>query len=117
MKRIALLAALGWLAACGPSAPAPSPAEIVARAATLTPSDARLAGLYTQSCQACHAHADTGAPLVGDVAAWKPRLAKGMPTLLQNVVSGVGGMPAGGQCFACSAADHEALIKFMSTGK
>ncbi len=117
MTRIALLVALGWLAACGAPAPAFTVQEIIARAPMLAPSDARLAGLYAQSCQACHAHADAGAPLVGDAAAWKPRLAKGMPTLLQNVVGGVGGMPAGGQCFACTAGDYEALITFMSTGE
>ncbi len=116
MARFAMIAGLLFLAACSAPTPAPTAQEIIARAATLAPSDARLADLYAQSCQACHAHAESGAPLTGDVAAWKPRLAKGKPTLLQNVVGGIGGMPAGGQCFACSAADHEALILFMSTG-
>ena len=116
MRRRAIMAGFMFLAAaCGQ--PAPTPRQVLARAGTLLPSDARLAGLYTQSCQACHARADAGAPLAGDVTAWKPRLAKGKAALLQSVVSGVGGMPAGGQCFSCTAADYEALIAFMSTGK
>ena len=115
MRRLAILAGLMFVTACG--APAPSPQQVAARAATLLPTDARLASLYAQSCQACHARTDTGAPLTGDLAAWKPRVAKGLPALVQSAVSGVGGMPPGGQCFACTAADYEALIRFMSTGK
>ena len=57
---------------------------------------------------------DSGAPLTGVTAQWKPRLDKGMPVLLRNVVEGVNGMPAGGQCFACTTDDYEALIRFMS---
>lgn len=114
MKRLAVCVAL-IVGACSP--PAPTPEQAIARAATLMPADARLAGLYTQSCQACHAHADTGAPLAGDIATWRPRVKKGMPALLQSAVGGIRGMPAGGQCFSCTPADYEALIRFMSTGK
>jgi cytochrome c5 len=80
----------------------------------MTPSDARLAGLYGQSCKQCHTLADSGAPLAGDRKAWEPRWAKGMPALLHSTVGGLGGMPAGGQCFACSTGDLEALIRFMA---
>lgn len=90
--------------------PAPDPAII----ATLRPADARLADIYATSCLACHTTPDSGAPQTGHAAQWKDRLAKGMPALLKNVVEGINGMPAGGQCFACAPADYEALIRFMS---
>jgi cytochrome c5 len=106
---------LGVVAVGCNSAPAPvNRVEAAARAQRMTPADERLAGLYGQSCKACHTAADSGAPLAGDTAAWSPRWAKGLPALVQSTVSGVGGMPAGGQCFACSAGDYEALIRFMA---
>ncbi len=51
---------------------------------------------------------------MGDHAAWEPRWAKGVPALLKSTVGGLGGMPAGGQCFACSQADYEGLIRFLA---
>lgn len=99
--------------ACSSGAP-PSRTELVARAQSMTPADARLAGLYAQSCKACHTAGDSGAPLVGDESAWAPRWAKGLPALLQSTVNGLNGMPAGGQCFACNRADYEALIRFLA---
>ena len=108
-----LLAAAG-LAACQPSAPKQSPAEIAARAAAMTPADPRLVELYAHACKACHAQASTGAPQAGDREAWAPRARKGLPALLHSVVTGYNGMPAGGQCFACTADDDRALIRFMA---
>ena len=100
---------------CQSSTPPAAPSgEALARAQAMTPSDAKLAGLYAQSCKACHTVPDTGAPLAGDRAAWDPRWAKGLPTLLQSTVGGLNGMPAGGQCFACTPADYEALITFLA---
>ncbi|AUN32404.1 c-type cytochrome [Niveispirillum cyanobacteriorum] len=104
------LAFLG-LGACGQKeAPPPDAATIAA----LRPADPRLAEIYAASCLACHTMADSGAPLTGDGEQWKPRLNKGMSVLLKNVVEGVNGMPAGGQCFACTPEDYTALILFMS---
>ena len=111
---VGLVAALGLAAAGCSSTPSSDPAAALRRAQSMTPADARLAGLYAQSCKACHTAADSGAPLAGDAAAWGPRWAKGLPALLTSTVGGVGGMPPGGQCFACSAADYETLIRFMA---
>lgn len=117
MKRLipALLALA--ITACSAPAPRATAAAPVVAGEELAPADPRLAELYNQSCKACHAAGGMGAPMAGDVAAWRPRMAKGMPALMQNVVSGINAMPAGGQCFSCSAADYEALIRFMATGK
>lgn len=110
-RTVALIAALSAIGGCSR---APTPAEIAARAVTLRPADARLASLYEHSCRACHAESRALAPLAGDRAAWRPRLAKGMPALMQSIVAGFNGMPAGGQCFACTPQDYEALVRFMA---
>lgn len=110
--RLALAAPALLLAGCG--GPAPPGAISEAESAALRPKDARLAQLYESSCIACHTLRDTGAPLAGSRAEWDPRWQKGMPALLASTVGGRGGMPAGGQCFACTNQDYEALIRFMA---
>jgi cytochrome c5 len=114
MKRhpLFLLAAI-LLSACN-SKQAPPDSKSVERAAALQPTNEHLALLYNQSCKLCHAAQGSGAPLTGDRAAWDDRWKKGMSALLQSVVVGLNGMPAGGQCFACTTTDYEALIKFMA---
>jgi cytochrome c5 len=84
--------------------------------ATLLPQDPEIAAIYQRSCRSCHTVATTGAPLVGDTAAWAPRMDKGMDELLNSVVNGFGGMPPFGLCMDCSAEQFEALIQFMATG-
>jgi len=41
--------------------------------------------VYNRVCVACHAGQLPNAPKRGDQAAWQPRLAKGMGTLVQHV--------------------------------
>jgi cytochrome c5 len=89
-------------------------ARALQQAATIAPADERLASLYKQACKSCHAIENSGAPLVRDHSQWDARWSKGMPALMQSVVAGFNGMPAGGQCFACTAADYEALIAFLA---
>jgi cytochrome c5 len=111
------LLALGWvvaLGACQAQAPPKSPAEIAARAAAMAPADPRVADLYAHSCRACHAVPGSGAPLSGDRVAWAPRARKGMAALMESVVTGRKGMPAGGQCFSCTKDDYAALARFMA---
>jgi len=98
--------------ACTPGKPAatPSAAELEA----LRPADARLAAIYERACMLCHARVGTGAPLLGDGAAWAPRLAKGAAALRASVVNGLGGMPARGLCPDCSDVDLDALTRFLA---
>jgi cytochrome c5 len=115
MKRLALIAlAAGLLSACAPAKPAPDPARVAAVALAAEPADPYLAKLYDSSCKACHGHAGSGAPATHDHTSWDPRWAKGEPALVQSVIGGRGGMPAGGQCFSCTVADYQALIRFMA---
>ncbi|SNS79122.1 c-type cytochrome [Sphingopyxis indica] len=112
MRAAPLLCAAFLLAACQQEPPAtPLTPE---QSDALRPADARIAGIYEQSCKSCHTVRDTGAPLAGDRTQWNPRWAKGEDRLLKNTIAGFNGMPAGGQCFACTPDDYKALIRFMA---
>jgi cytochrome c5 len=122
LRRGALVATLSVLAACSPAggsrdaAPtrtaAPDPAVLEA----LRPADAALAAKYERACFLCHARAGSGAPLVGDAAAWAPRRAKGTDALVAHVEQGLGGMPARGLCPDCTRDELAALVAFIVTG-
>ena len=47
-----------------------------------------LATSYRRHCQQCHSLGVAGAPAVGDVVAWAPRQAQGLPALLARVEAG-----------------------------
>jgi cytochrome c5 len=73
--------------------------------------------LYNKACIACHASGAAGAPKTGDKAAWTPRLAKGMDTLLTHAKDGFNAMPPKGMCMDCTDAEFKAIIQFMSAAK
>jgi cytochrome c5 len=108
--RCGWLIGLALVTACSKPPPPPTPQQALA----LRPSDTRLADLYETSCKACHAHAQSGAPLVHDHAAWDPRWKQGLASLQEHVILGYKAMPAGGQCLTCTPADHQALIRFIA---
>jgi cytochrome c5 len=110
LGRIALWLALGGLlVACGDKPAPPS-------AATLQqlPDDSALARIYDSSCKLCHANPASGAPLTGDVQAWRSRIAQGADTLLDHSINGYNGMPPMGLCMQCSEEQFLGLIRFMS---
>ena len=56
--------------------------------------------VYKAQCTACHATGVSGAPKLGDAAAWGPRLAQGYEALLNAALKGKGAMaPQGGGDF------------------
>ena len=70
--------------------------------------------VYSKSCATCHAAGIAGAPKLGDVAGWEPRLAKGMDVLYASAIDGLApGMPAKGMCFTCSDDDLRELVDWM----
>jgi cytochrome c5 len=69
---------------------------------------------YNKSCAVCHASGAANAPKTGDAAAWEPRMAKGMDTLVQSVQNGLNAMPPKGMCFDCSDEDYQAMITYMA---
>lgn len=69
--------------------------------------------IYGASCVACHASGAAGAPKLGDVAAWAPRIGNGIDTLYANAINGINGMPAKGLCMDCSDDDIKATVDYM----
>ena len=69
--------------------------------------------IYGRACVACHATGVAGAPKLGDQAAWAPRVAQGMDSMLVTAVNGRGAMPPRGTCMDCSDDDLKAAIAYM----
>lgn len=69
--------------------------------------------VYNQFCGTCHAAGVAGAPLFGDVAAWEPRLAKGMDTLWEHTLNGINAMPPKGTCMSCSDDELRGAMEYM----
>lgn len=71
------------------------------------------ATVYGAVCQACHASGVAGAPKTGDKAAWAPRIAQGMATMLKNATNGKGAMPAKGGAADLSDAELKAAVEHL----
>lgn len=99
------------LCACGGQEAAPPTAPTTAVAAF---SDPTLQKTFDSSCKICHGVAGSGAPLTGDAAAWQPRVAQGLDTLLDHTISGYKAMPPMGLCAHCSEDDFVVFIEHMS---
>ena len=69
--------------------------------------------VYNQFCFACHASGVGGAPVLGDSAAWEPRIAQGVDTLFQHTVGGIRAMPAKGTCMNCSDDELRGAMQYM----
>jgi cytochrome c5 len=98
--------------------PAETPAAKPAPAVPTTPTAARSGKqVYETTCFACHAIGAAGAPKFGDKAAWAPRIAQGIDTLLSHAVNGFQGksgvMPPRGTCANCSDGELKAAIEYM----
>ena len=74
--------------------------------------------VYNAACMACHATGAAGAPILGDVAAWADRIAKGIDTLHDSGINGLTGtgMIAKGGCMNCSDEEVIAAVDFMVDG-
>ena len=70
-------------------------------------------GIYEAHCTACHATGAAGAPVKGNYADWKPRIALGMKQLFHNAIHGIGGMPAKGTCMSCSDKDIKDAVRYL----
>ena len=110
------LSCAALLAACGPNAQPRRPAQAeIDYALRAEPAPPALAALFERSCKNCHGVAGNGAPLVGQISAWGPRLAaRGADGLLASVKTGRNAMPPGGLCPDCSDDDYRRIIAFMT---
>ncbi len=115
-RTIALLIPVVVASLLGGCAKEQSSAAVATESASreLRPADTQTAKIYDRSCRNCHTIAATGAPLTGDSKEWSVRMEKGLSTLVDNVVNGVGGMPPFGMCMDCNVEEFEALIVFMA---
>jgi cytochrome c5 len=73
--------------------------------------------VYDSACFACHAQGVAGAPKIGDKAAWEPRIAQGMDTLVTHAVNGFQGksgvMPPKGGYMNLSDEEVAAAVAYM----
>jgi cytochrome c5 len=107
--------------AAAPAAAAPAkgaaPAESakVAAAPAAAASAAKPDGkkIFETTCTMCHGAGVAGAPKFGDKAAWAPRIATGLDTLVKTAIAGKGAMPAKGGNNALSDAEVRAAVEYM----
>ena len=69
--------------------------------------------VYNSNCMACHGTGAAGAPKLGDAAAWAPRIAAGMDSLIANATNGLKAMPPKGLCMTCSEAELLGAIEYI----
>ena len=69
--------------------------------------------VYNKHCLACHGTGAAGAPKIGDAAAWAPRIAAGMDSMMANATKGLNAMPPKGLCMACSDEELQGAIDYM----
>jgi cytochrome c len=67
---------------------------------------------YEQNCMMCHADDSMGAPAVGNKAAWKDILAKGLDKVYSNGINGINVMPPKGGV-DMSDAEFKAVVDYM----
>ncbi|MEE8287133.1 MAG: c-type cytochrome [Gammaproteobacteria bacterium] len=99
----------GVVAAAAPAPSAAAPAADPAAAAAGQDGEA----VYNKACIACHSTGIADAPKVGDKAAWEPRLAQGMDTMVSTALKGKGAMPPKGGHANLSDAEIKAAIEYM----
>ena len=72
---------------------------------------------YDSACWLCHNPGAAGAPKFADVAAWEPRIAKGMDTLYDHAINGFQGeaglMPPKGGRADLSDDEVRAAVAYM----
>ncbi len=119
--RAALLLCCALLHACAPEASSAPAATKPAPRKVPYFDDAKLqAGraVWLGTCAGCHDVGIAGAPVLGDVTAWAPRIAQGREVLLARAREGFFGakgtmMPARGGNDALSDADIAAAVDYM----
>ena len=102
------ISAVGRSCVEGQSCKAPVAVVVAAPAGPLTGKQ-----IYASGCAACHDSGAAGAPKLGDVAAWTPRLDKGLEKLFSNAFYGYKGMPAKGMCKKCDKDEISSAVTYL----
>ena len=80
----------------------------------MKPAKARTGEQVVQArCQECHISGKQGAPKLGDMNDWKPRLQNGVDPLVKSAINGHNSMPARGGLANLSDAEMKAAVEFM----
>ncbi len=108
-----VVAATSAEATAAPATPALAAAPAAAAPATGGVDLAKGKQVYSSICMACHDTGAAGAPKVTDKAAWEPRTAQGVETLVSHAVNGIRGMPAKGGNPALSNSDIDNAVHYM----
>jgi len=107
------VAATSAEATAAPTTPA-APAPAAGGATVSGPVDlAKGKQVFSSVCMACHATGAAGAPKVTDKAAWEPRAAQGVDTLVNHAIKGIRGMPAKGGNPSLSDGDINNAVHYM----
>jgi cytochrome c5 len=69
--------------------------------------------VFKAVCTTCHTAGLMNAPKITDKAAWKPRIAQGMPMLYDHALKGIRMMPAKGTCAACTDKEIKNGVDYM----
>lgn len=69
--------------------------------------------VYNKACMACHTSGAVGAPKIGDIAEWSPRIAQGNDVLFEHATKGFKGMPPRGGSSQLSDEDIQAAVDYM----
>lgn len=95
-------------------------AEAAAPAAAPAPVETTLSGpqVFNEACYLCHSAPGVGgAPVVGDLAAWQPRIEQGLDTLVMHAIQGymgeAGFMPAKGGRVDLSDEEVASAVEYM----
>ncbi|MCB1844585.1 MAG: PQQ-dependent sugar dehydrogenase, partial [Halioglobus sp.] len=70
---------------------------------------------YDLVCSGCHNTGATGAPVLGDYAAWKPIMEQPTALTRERVLNGYNAMPERGFCYVCSDAGIMQMVDYMFT--
>ncbi len=69
--------------------------------------------VYNQKCAMCHSSGAKGTPRIGDIAAWKPLIAKGNDALYARMISDYKGHPPRGLCKDCTDCELKASVDYL----
>lgn len=94
------------------STPATGAATSAVPAADVSGPD-KAKAIYTASCAACHVSGAAGAPKLGDMAAWAPRIKAGNKSLYNSAIKGKNAMPPKGGNASLSDEDVKAAVDYM----
>ena len=92
---------------------AAAPQQAPAQTPAAKPAAANGKQVFDSVCTACHSTGVAGAPKLGDKAAWGPRIAQGMDTLVHSALNGKNAMPPKGGNPSLTEAQVRAAVQYM----